>query len=90
MPTFDRQAMVASTRLAAQMYRAWRADDYDLVASLISGAEVDEAIDGNLLNLVCGLLYVGDQLTRAAADGDADEYLEQLLGASLVAEATES
>ncbi|MFN2636855.1 MAG: hypothetical protein ABR585_07510 [Gemmatimonadaceae bacterium] len=73
-----------NTRRAAQMFDLWERGGSDDIASLV--AEADEAGE-DLMNVVCSLLHVGSNLVKAAAHGERDEYLEQLLGAALVAEA---
>lgn len=76
--------MARNTRRAAELVHRWRQNDIEGVAALIREAEMaGEHLD----NVVCSLLYVCGHLVNAAADGRADEYLEQLRGASLVAEA---
>ena len=80
MPTPEQ---ARNTRRAAQMFHAWGRDDGDAVLALIDEAE--EAQE-TLFDIVFGLLYVGENLAKAAAHGERDDYLEQLMGASLLAE----
>lgn len=80
MPTSEN---ARNTRRAAQFFHAWDLDDHDEIADLV--AEAEEAGE-DLMNVVCGLLYVGSNLAKAAADGKHDTYLEQLRGASMLAE----
>lgn len=75
--------MARNTRRSAQLFHAWDRNDSDALVALIDEAE---ACEETLLNVVSGLLYVGSNLVKAAANGDYDTYLEQLTGASLVAE----
>lgn len=72
-----------NTRRAAQLFHAWGRDDSDALVALINEAE---DAGERLLNVVCGLLHVGSNLAKAAAHGKHDAYLEQLRGASLLAE----
>jgi len=76
--------MARNTRRAAELFHMWRHGDSDDILALVHEAE-DAGED--LLNIVCGLLYVGENLAKAAAHGEMDEYLEQLRGAAMVAEA---
>lgn len=80
MPTPENARNV---RRAAEMFHAWDRDNGDALISLI-----DEAEDAGeeLGNVVFGLLTVGSNLAKAAADGRYDRYLEQLRGASMLAE----
>lgn len=52
-------------------------------APLVDEAELEYE---TLLDVVCGLLYVGSNLAKAAADGEYSNYLEQLRAASMLAE----
>jgi hypothetical protein len=75
--------MARNTRRAAALFHAWDRDDNAAICALMAEAEQD---DEALTDIVCGLLYVGANLANAAADGHYDDYLEQLRGASLLAE----
>lgn len=72
-----------NTRRAAELFHAWDTDNNAALFAL-----VDEAEDAgeSLANIVCGLLYVGSNLAKAAAHGEYSDYLEQLRGASMLAE----
>jgi hypothetical protein len=78
-----KQAMARCTRRAAELFHMWRQESRKDISALIHEAE--DADD--LLDIVCGLLGVGWNLIDAAGHGELDDYLEQLRGASLIAEA---
>lgn len=80
MPTPER---ARNTRRAADLFHAWGRDDGKALCALIEEAE---DAGESLFDVVFGLLYVGDNLAKAAVDGKRSHYLEQLRGASLVAE----
>lgn len=80
MPTPENARNV---RRAAEMFYAWDRDNGDALIALVDEAEDAEEA---LLEVVFGLLYVGSNLAKAAADGRYDRYLEQLRGASMLAE----
>jgi hypothetical protein len=77
------QAMVRNTRRAAELFDMWRQESRKDISALIHEAEDAD----KLLDIVCSLLNVGWQLIDAAGHGELDDYLEQLRGASLIAEA---
>lgn len=71
MPTPE---MALAARRAAAMFKNWRtkgsAEDLKI---LFNEADVQEP------HLVCALLSVGCEMAKAAADGNADAYLESVL-----------
>ena len=85
MPEMPPLEISRATRRAAQLFRAWQAGDVDGIVALIGEAE---DVGETLLDTVCGLLQVGTEAAKAAANGERDEYLELVLGTLLIAEAT--
>lgn len=80
MPTPEQ---ARNTRRAADLFHAWQRDDTN---ALLAFVEEAEDAGESLFAIVFGLLYVGGNLAKAAADGKHDTYLEQLRGASMLAE----
>lgn len=80
MPTPEQARNV---RRAADLFHAWEHDDTNALFALVEEAE--DAAE-SLFAVVFGLLYVGSNLAKAAADGKYSTYLEQLRGASMLAE----
>ena len=80
MPTPEQ---ARNTRRAAEMFHAWDRDDGNALAAFV--AEAEKAGE-DLFDVVFGLLYVGSNLAKAAANGRYGTYLEQLRGAAMLAE----
>lgn len=78
------QGRAGMERRAIQLFNAWDRQDIPAVRELIK--ESDTSGQGRI-DLVCSLLHVGSELIKAAADGKLDHYRQQLLGATLIAEA---
>jgi hypothetical protein len=72
-----------NVRRAAELFHAWERDDTNALLALVEEAE---DAGESLFNVVFGLLYVGSNVAKAAADGKHSHYLEQLRGASMLAE----
>ena len=65
-------------RHAAALFRHWMRDDMAGLDEVMSQA-VDYDNWEAQLHLVCALLDVGTQMTKAAAAGDLENYLDQVL-----------
>lgn len=72
----SREIAIAA-RNAAAMFKNWRTKgSTDDLRTLMECAGV---YDQDQTNLVCALLSVGCEMAKAAADGQADAYLESVL-----------
>lgn len=86
-----RPEMIEATRRAAALWTHWQRDDTEGALAILD--EVGEAIedfgaDYQWRNFALALLYLGEQMVKAAREGREAEHLAYVLAASSVGEAT--
>ena len=83
--------MIEATRQAAALWTHWDRDDREgtqAVLDEVSGDDKGSQCDARWMNFALAVLYLGQQMVKAAREGREGEHLAYVLRASSVDEAT--